>query len=289
MIGFKVSVIVPVYNAENYVEQAVESAIHLEEVGEVILIEDGSPDNALEVCKKLEGKYQNVVLLQHEDQNNKGAGASRNLGIRHASFDYIAFLDADDWFLPNRFQKEKRVFSLNPDADGVYGATGYFFQKTSKLDLSQLTRLRRKVPPDELIFSLLDGKGGRFTTNAITYKTSFLKRLDGFDEDLRLHQDTHLWLRSAVLGKLYHGEIESAIAVRRVHKENRISLQDATSHRLFNEKVFKSFYKIKEVDRNVFITIFKRYVASKSKIRLFWYPLAIKEIFTHPCLILKLL
>src|SRR6478735_3013546 len=95
---FKVSVIVPVYNAAPYVEEAVRSAVSLPEVGEVILVEDGSADNGLEVCKILVQHYANVKLFQHEDGKNRGAGESRNLALKHSRFPYIAFLDADDIF-----------------------------------------------------------------------------------------------------------------------------------------------------------------------------------------------
>ncbi|MBH2023635.1 MAG: glycosyltransferase, partial [Flavobacteriales bacterium] len=77
----KISVIIPVYNAEKYVSQAVESALQLDEVFEIILVEDKSPDNALEVCKELAEKHERVKLFQHPDQGNHGAGASRNLGL----------------------------------------------------------------------------------------------------------------------------------------------------------------------------------------------------------------
>ena len=77
----KISVIIPVYNAEKYVSQAVESALQFNEVYEVVLIEDKSPDNALEVCRELAEKYDRVKLYQHPDKGNHGAGASRNLGI----------------------------------------------------------------------------------------------------------------------------------------------------------------------------------------------------------------
>src|SRR5690554_4082261 len=99
----QVSVIIPVYNAANFVTQAVESAVVLGEVGEVIVVEDGSPDNALDICRELADKYSKVKLFQHPNGENRGPGASRNLGIMNASFDFISFLDADDWYLPNRF------------------------------------------------------------------------------------------------------------------------------------------------------------------------------------------
>ena len=124
---FKVSVIIPVYNAEAYLRKAVESAVNLVEVGEIILIEDRSPDNALVLAKKLEQEFDKVKLFQHPDKKNHGAGASRNLGIEKAACEYIAFLDADDYYLPNRFVKDKLVFETHDNCDGVYSAVGTHF------------------------------------------------------------------------------------------------------------------------------------------------------------------
>jgi glycosyltransferase involved in cell wall biosynthesis len=77
----KISVITPVYNAEKFIAKAVESALQFDEVFEVILVEDGSPDNALEICKNLSEKHDRVKLYQHDDKKNHGAGASRNLAL----------------------------------------------------------------------------------------------------------------------------------------------------------------------------------------------------------------
>ena len=98
--ALEISVIIPVYNAAAYVRQAVESALAQPEVREVLLVEDGSPDNALEVCQQLAAEHQRVILLHHPNGENRGAGASRNLGMRNAHFPIIAFLDADDYYLP---------------------------------------------------------------------------------------------------------------------------------------------------------------------------------------------
>ncbi|CAA7392622.1 glycosyltransferase family 2 protein [Chryseobacterium fistulae] len=119
----RITVIIPVYNSEHYIGRAVESALQFEEVMEVLLIEDQSPDNALEVCHNLTEQYDRVKLFQHSDRGNHGAGASRNLGIENARGDFLAFLDSDDYYLPNRFDREKELFQ-NPEVDGVYGALG---------------------------------------------------------------------------------------------------------------------------------------------------------------------
>ena len=86
------------------------SVLQLEDVKEILLIEDKSTDNSLEVCKKLENEFENVKLFQHPDKRNHGAGATRNLGLKMATADFVAFLDADDYYLPNRFDEEKKLF-----------------------------------------------------------------------------------------------------------------------------------------------------------------------------------
>ena len=104
----QISVIIPVYNAEKFIRRAVESAVILDVVKEIILVEDNSPDNALTICRKLEREYSKVLVFQHPDGQNRGAAASRNLGIIKASCELIAFLDADDFYLSNRFNAENK-------------------------------------------------------------------------------------------------------------------------------------------------------------------------------------
>jgi glycosyltransferase involved in cell wall biosynthesis len=113
-----VSVIIPVYNAAAYVNKAVESALMQPEVAEILLIEDGSTDNSLAICKTIAEKNDKVKLLFHKNNTNKGAGESRNLGVKNAKSDFIAFLDADDYFLPGRFEAEKKMFT-DENVDGV--------------------------------------------------------------------------------------------------------------------------------------------------------------------------
>ena len=122
-----ISVIIPVFNAARFVEKAVESVLAQPETKEVLLVEDGSTDESLKICRQLADKYEAVKLFTHPGNANKGAGASRNLGITRASGDFIAFLDADDYFLPDRFRAERKIFEEQPETDGVYGALGFHY------------------------------------------------------------------------------------------------------------------------------------------------------------------
>lgn len=232
----KISVIVPVYNAEKYVTQAVESALQFDEVYEVILIEDRSPDHALEICKQLEKQYKRVKLFQHPDKGNHGAGPSRNLGLSQATGDFIAFLDADDYYLPNRFDAEKKLFT-DPRVEGVYGALGvhYYSEKAKeqyyKLFGDKLTTVYKKHAPRDVFPGQINMKGsfGLFSIDCLTIRKSSLdKKLNPFFKThLRLHQDTEFLFRLSYYLDLYPGILDEAVAMRGIHENNRITAVDA--------------------------------------------------------------
>ena len=232
----KISVITPVYNAENYVTQAVESALEFAEVFEVILVEDRSPDQALEVCKKLVEKYDRVKLFQHPDQGNHGAGASRNLGLEKASGDFIAFLDADDYYLPNRFDAEKELFK-NPEVQGVYGGIGvhYYSEKAKEqyyhIFGDRLTTVYKQHAPKDVFRGQLgmNGSFGLFSIDALTIRKSALdeKLSPMMKTHLKLHQDTEFLFRLSYYLDLYPGILDKAVAIRGVHESNRITQIDS--------------------------------------------------------------
>jgi len=231
----KISIIVPVYNAEKFVSQAVESALLFEEVYEVILVEDKSPDNALLVCQALAEKHSRVKLYQHPDKANHGAGASRNLGIQNATGDFIAFLDADDYYLPNRFDAEKELFK-NEAVEGVYGAIGvhYYSEKAKeqyyRVFGDRLTTVYKKHDPKDVFPGQLNMRGtfGLFSIDALTIRKSALKKMEFFFKThLKLHQDTEFLFRLSYYLDLYPGILDKAVAIRGVHENNRITKVDS--------------------------------------------------------------
>lgn len=104
-----VSIIVPVYNAERSIQRTVESIEkQVYEDIEVILINDGSKDQSLDVCEQLKTLYHNIVVV---DQENQGASAARNTGIRHASGDWLLFVDSDDMIPVNSIMEMTAAIS----------------------------------------------------------------------------------------------------------------------------------------------------------------------------------
>lgn len=229
--SIEVSVIIPVYNAASYVRQAVESALMQPEVREVLLVEDGSPDNALEICQQLAKEYEQVILLRHPNGENRGAGASRNLGMRHATSPILAFLDADDYYLPGRFKLDAKIYAENPSCEGVYHAVSMHIENPDGLERwnsagkppDMIKTMTAEIPPEKLAEALIEGTYGYFHIDSLSIKKSVLEKAGLMREDLRLHQDTEWILRLAMTARLYSGSLNEPVASWRVHAQNRIS------------------------------------------------------------------
>ena len=242
----KVSVIIPVYNAAKYVTQAVESALAQPETTEVLLIEDGSPDNSLEVCQQLAEKYEKVKLLRHSNGENLGAGASRNLGMKNASCEYIAFLDADDYYLPGRFAIARELFTNHADCEGVYEAAGMYTEDiegskrwiSAKKSDTQIQTMSKKVDPEELGRALITGAHGYFLLDSLVIKKEVIDKSGLMNEELRLHQDTEFIIRVSIVSRLFPGNLEVPVCMWRVHPQNRITAPRSQSEEYRNRMAY---------------------------------------------------
>lgn len=269
---FQISVIIPFYNARDFVTQAVESALQQPETGEVLLIEDGSPDGGIEILRELEKKHPKVRLLRHADGGNHGAAAARNLGIQHSQYAFIAFLDADDYYLPGRFSLTREILGNDPNIDGVYNAIGAHFQTEEdrklfdQTFLREITTMTRRIPPEKLFEEIIGFKRGAwyFHLNSLTVKKDLLFRVGLFNEKLSPHEDTDLLFKICAAGRLSPGDIEHPVAIRRVHGANRIThhIVDKRKHYQTDIETWESIYSWgrKNLARNKQWMIALRYV-----------------------------
>jgi len=127
-----VSIIIIFLNAEKFLGEAIES-IYSQTYGnwELLLVDDGSTDTSTEIA--LRHAAQNpgkVYYLEHPGHQNRGMSASRNLGIRKARGDLIAFLDADDVWLTQKLEQQVTLLISHPQAGMIYGKTQYWFSWT---------------------------------------------------------------------------------------------------------------------------------------------------------------
>lgn len=153
----KLSIIIPVYNSEKYLDKCLESVCHQnlsESDYEIIVINDGSDDRSREIIEKFTVKYPHIVFI---NQENQGVSAARNAGLALAKGDYITFIDSDDFIYPDSLPKLLN-YILRNDLDILYGSMEHidemgnhlsFFPETGAQDVIKkgIEHSRRTFPP----------------------------------------------------------------------------------------------------------------------------------------------
>lgn len=268
------SVVIPVYKAERFLVSSVESALSQPETREVILVEDGSPDGCMELCRRLSESDRRVRIVQHPNGENRGAGPSRNLGVREARYDYVAFLDADDYYLPGRFKTASMLLEPPSDVDGVYEAVGAEFESAEAekryraTHTSDIATVGARVAPHLLFDHLTTSGSGYIHLDGLVVKRSSLLRV-GLFPDLRLHQDTVLVLKLAAMCRLLPGEIQRPVAIRRLHSNNRITnlSVDFSATRLMAARNLYQWACVERIPRRIRAVLRCRYYGATYRAR----------------------
>jgi glycosyltransferase involved in cell wall biosynthesis len=129
-----VSCIMIFLNAESFIQDAIQSIFAQTHPNwELLLVDDGSTDRSTAIARQYADRHPDKVrYLEHDGHQNRGMSASRNLGIANARGAYIAFLDSDDIWLPNKLQAQVAMLEAHPEAGMVYGPTLYWYSWTNK-------------------------------------------------------------------------------------------------------------------------------------------------------------
>ena len=221
-----ISVIIPVYNAATFIEKAVQSALFHDVVKEIVIVNDGSTDNSLAIIERLQQTDNRIKIFHHLNNINKGRSASRNLALKNATQPFIAFLDADDFYLENRFENDAKLLKKDSSIDGVYNAIGVHFYRNASIKEMQelnLTTVTESILAKELFETLLSGKKGYFSIDGLIVKKEVFEKTGYFSEDLLVAEDTDLILRIALKAILVTGIIDKPVALRGVHDDNSFS------------------------------------------------------------------
>lgn len=209
MLNPSFSVIVPVYNAERYLPQCLDSIFSQKGNFKVIAVNDGSSDKSLQILQEYAKKHTNLQII---NQENKGVSAARNAGMKAADTEYITFIDSDDWFEPDAFIKALKIIKKdNPDIllTGYYDVydqewiKNIYNEEVAKKIIKEVKYRSRDL--DELALfspfygedassSLFYAKGG---VRARFFKRSFLKKYDiQFPEKIACYEDTIFTFRA---------------------------------------------------------------------------------------------
>ncbi len=188
----KISVIVPVYNTENYLSQCLESIIGqtMKEI-EIICVDDGSTDHSLDILKQYAVKDSRITVLT---QPNINAGAARNYGLKKAKGKYLSFLDADDFFEPDLLEKLYNASEKNKAQISVCRCDRYFHSKGEYASMSW--SVREELLPGATVFSFRDIRKDRLQCFVgwawdKLFLSSFIQENDLFFQEQRTTNDMY--------------------------------------------------------------------------------------------------
>jgi glycosyltransferase involved in cell wall biosynthesis len=206
-------VVIIFLNAERFIRDAVESVFaqtypHCE----LFLVDDGSTDGSSDIARAYAARLPSrVQYLEHPHHANHGMSASRNLGIASARGEFVAFVDADDVWLPHKLERQVEIMHRQPEAALVYGLTHYWFSWTGKPedlgrdfipDLGVVPNTL--VRPPRLLSLLLQSKAPSPCPSDFLVRRELLQRVGGFEETFQgIYQ---LFEDQAFLSKIYLNE-----------------------------------------------------------------------------------
>ncbi len=213
---FRISVIVPVYNGEKYLKEAIDSILDQScKPFEIILIDDGSDDKTAEIAA---GYKSSLVYLY---QKNAGIAASRNLGISIAKGDYISFLDADDIWVRGKLQVEKEKLAADPAVDIIFGMVKHFYSP----DIDEEFKKSIYCPPEP---------SECFLSGTMLIKKSTFLQVGFFSTDYKIGEFID-WYTKAREKNLKIHCIPEVLLKRRIHNNN---------HTLINKHLKNDYAKI---------------------------------------------
>lgn len=204
----RVSVIIIFLNGEKFMQEAIESVFAQTYVDwELLLVDDGSTDGSTKIAREYSLTHAGRVrYLEHLGHQNRGMSASRNLGIRHAAGKYVAFLDADDIWLPQKLQQQVGIMESHPKANMLYGNTLYWYSWTGDPEDEQRDFIpalgvepEALIDPPDLLPLFLRGEAAVPCTCSLLVRREALDRVGAFEEAFRgMYEDQAFYAKMVI-------------------------------------------------------------------------------------------
>jgi glycosyltransferase involved in cell wall biosynthesis len=199
-----ISVIIPTYNRPNYLTTAIESVLRQTSPPlEIIIVDDGSSDGTEQIIKTM----ISAIPIRFMRQSNQGPSAARNLGVSRAQADWVAFLDDDDLWYPDKLSVVIKHIARNPRET-------FFYSRLDCIDRSGRYSSSAPLRHDELSQMLFGVHPAAYPSTVVVRKDVYM-RVGGFDVSLRIGEDLEFYARM-----LEHGSvqcIDEALVQRRAH------------------------------------------------------------------------
>lgn len=214
-----ITIIVPCFNAQNTIKETIESVLKQTYKNyELLIINDGSTDNSVEVCSSYAHSDNRISIISI---NNHGVSVARNTGIQHAQGEYIAFLDSDDLWQPNKLEQQINFMNSHPEV-GVCFSKVEFISETGQ-ELNQFST----VPTQGLVADGLLAENLTCTTSNILCRQQVIKEVGPFNTTMSFAEDQE-WLLRVVL--LSTWKIMGLQEVHVGYRTNQGSLSSQLNH-----------------------------------------------------------
>lgn len=260
--SFLISIVIPVYNVEKYLQECISSIKNCDKDKiEIIFVDDGSTDQSGIICKNYSEKNYNVKYVRQE---NKGLSEARNTGIRKATGEYILFLDSDDYLYPNALEQIQNDITMNNECDFYIGRAYEFLDGDKKYDLCQMDYdlIKEKTPIE--IFQRLD-KNPEFWFAAwlIIIRRQFLLENTLFFKSGIYHED-ELWVPTVFVKASSIGMLNYGFYCYRKNREGSI----VSAPKIKRE--FDKLIIVEEFDKIDLLENKKIYIIRKRQAALIW-------------------
>lgn len=212
-----ISVIIPVYNSEKYIANAIDAVLKQTILPfEIIIVNDGSKDNTIKAIDQyVQDNNVPEKLIKVITQDNAGAGEARNTGLKNAGGSWIAFLDSDDSWESGKIEKVMAAIRENPMCTIIAHDEKSHYVGCDRADLA--SGLHLKYNPQEDLFVQLY-RGNFISTTSVIVKKDLFDAIGFFDTTLQPAEDYGMWIRLATVGRLCY--LPDALATYTVRKDS---------------------------------------------------------------------
>lgn len=249
---FSISVIITCYNEENFIADAIDSVLSqtaFDHIKEIFIIDDGSTDNSKSIIYNYINQSERIQYIYQE---NAGLAEARNTGIKRCTGEWIALLDGDDAWLPNKLKEQIKVIEKYPDVGIVYS-------DCLKAPDGLLIQVNSYKYTDGIIQSkFFINDGPIFPSTALINFQCFLQ-LGLFDPNLKKAQDTDMWIRITGMFRIHH---ISKPLIKRLDNPNSLSSNfDSKFKYLLSviEKSTQNYRHLKQYKKNKLSLLHFRY------------------------------
>ena len=200
----RVSAIIIFLDGEDFLAEAIESVIaQTYQDWELLLVDDGSGPAATKIAKEYAARHSaRIYYLEHPNHLNRGMSATRNLGVRHARGELLAFLDADDVWMPSKLANHVALLDKHRGVDLVCGATVYWRSWSNGGDDVVQTGARQNAviyPPEAALTQFPLGDAAPVSMSDIVVRPELVDKIGGFEDEFKGHYESRAFLSKVFL------------------------------------------------------------------------------------------